>query len=290
MKKILSGLLFSLALLLLSGNVPVSAASSAGGVVTLCDESVNFGSDVYSQLDVTGDGAKDVVAMDVTDTAITLKVNDQVLKTWDRAKEIATAQIVTVAGKSYIELNEENYVKYTTKCGLYLVSGGKLKKAVDYSKFLNKKLLEKNKFVINDNGRDMITVSKVKGKKLYLKASLYTKSLGYFKVDNLQLKYSGGKFKLTEKAGKTSFLLLDMKTGTKYQEFTAKKSVTVFKKAGSSEKAGFKIAANKKFTIKKAAVVKKNIYVQVKSGGKTGWIKLGKSNLVKMRGMLVYGA
>ncbi|MBR0398099.1 MAG: hypothetical protein IJI10_07485, partial [Eubacterium sp.] len=67
-------------------------------------------------------------------------------------------------------------------------------------------------------------------------------------------------------------------------------AITVYKKAGSTKKAGFKIAARKKFTIKKAAIVKKNIYVQVKSGGKTGWIKLGKSNLVKMRGMLVYGA
>ena len=290
MKKILSGLFFSLALLLLTGIVPVFAASNAGGVVTLCDESVDFGSDAYSQLDVTGDGAKDVVAMDVTDTAITLKVNDQVLKTWNRSNATASAKIVKVAGKSYIELNEEDYTNNISKCGLYLVSGGKLKKAVDYSKLLNKKLLEKNKFITTADGYDMITVSKVKGKKLYLNASLYTKSLGYFKINNLQMKYIGGKFKLTEKAGKTSFLLLDMKTGTKYQEFTAKKSVTVYKKAGSSKKAGFKIAANKKFTIKKAAVVKKNIYVQVKSGGKTGWMKLGKSNLVKMRGMLVYGA
>lgn len=290
MKKILSGLLFSLAMLMLSGTVPVFAASSAGGVVSLCDQSVNYGSDSYSKLDVTGDGAKDVVAMDVTDTSMTLKVNNKVLKSWNTTKEIASAKIVTVAGKSYIELNEENYTKNTTKSGLYLVSGGKLKTAVDYSKLLNKKLLEKNKFVVTGNGLDRMTVSKVKGKTLYLDASLYTKSLGYFKISSLQMKYSGGKFKLSEKAGKTSFLLLDMKTGTQYKEFTAKKAITVYKKAGSTKKAGFKIAARKKFTIKKAAIVKKNIYVQVKSGGKTGWIKLGKSNLVKMRGMLVYGA
>ncbi len=289
MKKIWYALMLSLILTAVLGAVPVFAASAKSGVVSMCDESVDFGSDTYDKLDVTGDAAPDTVAVDVTETSRVLKVNGQAVKTWKGTSEIPSFKLVTVAGKTFLEVTEENVSKKTSSCGLYLISGGKLKKAFDYAALVNKKLLVKGKYVSDGDNFDMITVDKVKGNTLFLTASLSTKSLGYFKIQNLKLKYSGGKFKLAAAAGKTKCLLMDMKTGKQFKSFTAKKALTVYKKAGSKKKAGFKIAANKTFEMKKAAVVKKNIYVQVRSAGKTGWLKLDKSNMVKMGGILMWG-
>ena len=56
-------------------------------------------------------------------------------------------------------------------------------------------------------------------------------------------------------------------------------------------KKAFVIKKNSKFAVKKLAIVKKNIYVQVKAGSKTGWIKLNTSNkkMVKYASISVAG-
>ncbi|MCI5590480.1 MAG: hypothetical protein MR394_08420, partial [Coprococcus comes] len=72
--------------------------------------------------------------------------------------------------------------------------------------------------------------------------------------------------------------------------FTAAQKIQTYKSAGSSKKA-FVIKKNSKFAVKKLAIVKKNIYVQVKVGSKTGWIKLNTSNkkMVKHTSISVAG-
>ena len=72
--------------------------------------------------------------------------------------------------------------------------------------------------------------------------------------------------------------------------FTAAQKIQTYKSAGSSKKA-FVIKKNSKFAVKKLAIVKKNIYVQVKAGSKTGWIKLNTSNkkMVKYASISVAG-
>lgn len=282
MKKFFSLLVMFFSLALLPGAVPAFAAS---GIAALD----YYDSDAtYNKADITGDGTADQITISQSDSSIVLKVNSETIAKWDSEDEIVSFQIVTAGGKSFLEINTENYAKGITSCRLYTVKNNQLEKALDYSTLLNNKILTKGKFVCTDKGIDYITASKTSGNTIYLTASLYTKSLGYIKVSNLKLNYKSGKFALNKAAGTASFRIMNTTTGKVITKFTAKKKLTAYKAAGSS-KSKFKVKKGKTFTIKKGAVVKKNLYIQIKYSGKTGWLKLGTSNFVKTGGQLIYG-
>lgn len=243
--------------------------------------------DSFSKVDLTGNGKNDTLVAIVKDDKLTLNLNGKKLKSWNNRPSV---QVIKLSNKkAYLEITDENFKSNTTSMVLYKVKNGKLSKVIDYKTLLNKKLLQGNKYITTGYAFDMIYATKVKKNTIYLHASLGTKSLGQIKIDNLQLKYSGGKFKLKKNAGTIAATVLTDK-GPIYT-FTAAKKIQTYKAAGSKKK-GIKIAKNKQFTLKKAAVVGKKLYVQVKTkSGKTGWIKLSTSKkpIVKVPGMLVWG-
>ena len=99
----------------------------------------------------------------------------------------------------------------------------------------------------------------------------------------LPLSYSGKKFTLKSTAVSAGVGIIPSDSEDFTRTFTAAQKIQTYKSAGSSKKA-FVIKKNSKFAVKKLAIVKKNIYVQVKAGSKTGWIKLNTSNKISVAG------
>lgn len=270
-----------------------AATKTGNGVINL-DTSASpqgIGEDTYSKADITGDGKKDTVKKTTWQSGgkwyAALYVNGKKIKTWNTT--LPGINIVTVKKVSYLEISTEVSMGKTS-CGLYQVKKGKLKKILDYSSLVNKKLLINNKFIYTGYAWDMMWVESVKGNTLTVNYSLGTKSLGQIKIRGLKMTYKSGKFTLSSKAANASASIMGengLTTGT----FTAKKKITVYKSAGSSKKS-FTLKKNKKFTITKAVIKKKNIYVKVKtSAGKTGWLTLSTSSTpyVKARAIVIFG-
>lgn len=255
------------------------------GVYLFMPQSQASYTDTYKKADVTGDKKKDTVQFsdDPKNPKCVLKVNGKTVKTWKQSEYIVDVSIVTLSNKkSFLEIyfvKDLNSSKESRTHKLYQVKGGKLKSVCDLQKLVDAKTLMKY-----CGGADVV---KVKKNTIYLKVFLNTKALGYVRSAGslyesespsyLQLAYSGGKFKMKSTAAKVS-----AEPGT----FTAAKKIKTTKSVGS-KKAGVTIAKGKKFSLKKMVVKDKKLYVQVKAkkGGKTGWVQLGKTKLVKQRAL-----
>ena len=276
-----SKILVMFVLSLLFAAVPAQAATLKKGIVEFSSD--NF-ADSYEGADVTGDGKKDLVEWIWSEdySQRTLKVNNKIVKIW---KGSAWANIVQFKKKSYLAIGTEISEGKTT-WGLYQVKKGKLSCVYKGQKALDKKILEKSAFCYYGTCYDMFDPVKVVGNTLYFDLSVGTKSLGQLKVRGLKLVLKKGKFTLDKAAGKASATVLS--DGWEPLDFEAKKSFKVYKKAGSSKKAGT-VKKNAKFTISKAAIIKKQLYVRVKADKTKGWVKLTEKTLVKHKGVLMWG-
>lgn len=278
---------------------PALAATKTGNGVYSISTSE---SDSYTGADITNDGKKDKIETVVTEEKITLKVNGKTMRTW-KIKDTnvyPSFQVVVLSKKTaFLEICVEDIGAEKNSCALYQVKKGKLSTVLNYKNLVNNKLLYGNSFVGSGTYYDTMYATKVSGNKIYLHAMLGTKSLGQISMDDLQLKYSKGKFTLLKNAGPIyrAFIYdeqyLDNPAFPDFNMnyFTAAEEIQTVKAAGSSEK-GIVVAQNAAFTVEKLAVVKKNIYVQAKTlDGETGWIKLSTSDtpFVTKLGELVWG-
>lgn len=235
------------------------------------DES--FAKDSYSAADITNDGKKDKIETECTRDEIDLKVNGQIVRSW-LAGEV-NVRVVKLSKKAFLEITTyENNNKVTN--GLYQIKNNKLTRVFDYKKLINLKQYVSNDFTTYTY-YDTFESMKVSGNTIYLKGSMGTKSLGQIYANGLQLVFDGKTFALKKSAAPAEVSAIYYEKGFS-STFVSAQKIQAYKAAASSGKA-FVIAKNTKFNIKKLAVVKKNIYVQIRtSAGKTGWIQLSTSD------------
>ena len=278
-----SRILVMFVLSLLFAAVPAQAATLEKGIVSF---SLETNADSYEGADVTGDGKKDLVEWIQSEdySSYTLKINGETIKIWNQN---AWANIVLIKNKGYLAIGTEIADGKTT-WGLYKVDKGQLSCVYKGQNAIDKKILAKSGFCYYADGYDMFTPIKVSGNVLYADLMVATKSLGQIKVKGLKLVLKNGKFTLDKAAGKASARLLIKNKGPKEAGFKAKKSFKVYKKAGSSKKVGT-VKKKAEFSISKAAIIKKQLYVYVKAGKTKGWVKLTKKTMVKQKGALVWG-
>ncbi|MBQ9321399.1 MAG: SH3-like domain-containing protein [Eubacterium sp.] len=279
MKRILKAAILMLVLLMGLGCVSVFAASGANGIFDFYEGMPPTTTDKY---DIDGDGKKDVVsyAYNEADFQSVLTVNGTQIMNWDfKTGKWAWVTVVDIKNKDYLEIEVDDWSADTLTCGLYQVRNNQLKKVLDYSSLFDKKQLIKNDFADTINACSFLEARKVKGNTIYVGGTLATKAVGQVNFDGLKLNYKNGKFKLDTSAVK-AVSHMRSSSGKPASYFTAKKNIKVYKKAGSTTKA-FKIKKGQKFKVTKIAVVKKQIYLRVRTkSGKLGWIKAGKSQLV----------
>ena len=198
-------------------------------------------------------------------------------------------QVVQLSKKAFFEIT--TYEKGDKiNCGLYEMKNNKLKRVLDYKKLVNLKQYVKNNFITSNGCWGGFQATSVKGNTIYLRGWFGTKNLGQVNAFKLPLSYSGKKFTLKSTAVSAGVGIIPSDSEDFTRTFTAAQKIQTYKTAGSSKKA-FVIKKNSKFAVKKLAIVKKNIYVQVKAGSKTGWIKLNTSNkkMVKYASISVAG-
>lgn len=230
--------------------------------------------DSMNSFDITGDGKKDKIETKSASNKVVVKVNNKTVGSYLNGPGI---YVVKLSKKAFLQITtyEKNH---TASCGLYELKGNKLSRVLDYKKLVNLKQYAKNTFYITNGYWSEFEATKTKGNTIYLQGYFGTKNLGQVNAENLQLSYSGKNFTLKSTAASASaFGIYDPKTNFFTNQFTASQKIQTYKAAGSSRKA-FTISKNAKFEVKKLAIVKKNIYVQVKSGKKTGWIRLNTSS------------
>ena len=257
--------------------VTTQAAEKIGKGVYALETSVysDVTKDTFSA-DVTNDGKKDIIetVLSSVKEKVTLKVNGKTVKSWKAGT--VNIHVVNVSKQAFLEItNWKSDLKLA--CGLYQIKKNKLTCIQDYTKLVNLKLYTSNCFTYKANCFDEFTATKVKGNTIYLHGEFATKNLGQLKADGFMLAYSGKKFTLKNNAV-TACPGYFLNNNGNTMPFNAGTKIQTYKSAGSSKKA-FVIKKNTKFNVKKIAVIKKNIYIQIKTpAGKTGWMKLNTSN------------
>ena len=231
--------------------------------------------DRLTSVDITGNGKKDKIETETTRVEIELKVNGKIVGMYLTGK--TNIQVVKLSKKSFFEIT--TYEKGNKiNCGLYEMKKNKLTRVLDYKKLVNLKQYVKNNFITSNGCWGGFQATKAKGNTIYLRGWFGTKNLGQINAFNMPLSYSGKNFTLKSTAATAEpGALFEGKNWAFTKNFTAAQNIQTYKAAASSKKA-FVIKKNAKFAVKKLAVVKKNFYVQVKSGSKTGWIKLNTSS------------
>ena len=231
--------------------------------------------DTLTSVDITGDGKADKIETVASSDEIELKVNDKIVRMYLAGS--VNIQVVTLSKKSFFEIT--TYEKGNKiNCGLYEMKKNKLTRVLDYKKLVNLKQYVKNNFITSNGCWGGFQATSVKGNTIYLRGWFGTKNLGQVNGFNLPLSYSGKKFTLKSKAVSAAVGIIPSNNNEDFTRiFTAAQKIQTYKSAT--------------FDVKKLAVVKKNIYVQVKSGSKTGWIKLNTSNkkMVKYASISVAG-
>lgn len=251
------------------------AAEKVGnGVYELSTFSPESGveTDSISSIDITGDGKKDKIETNITTSKVTLKVNNKIVGRYPT--DNSNIRIVNLSKKAFFEIT--TYGKNNTiNCGLYEVKKNKLSRVFDYKKLINLKQCNNNNFGNNNGLWTCFEAAKVKGNTLYLRGHFGTKNLGQINAGFLPLSYSGKNFtvKSSTLSANAGYIPVEGFTNS----FTAAQKIQTYKEAGSSKKA-FTISKKAKFAVKKLAIIKKNLYIQVSCGKKTGWINLNTSN------------
>ncbi|MBC8571870.1 hypothetical protein [Jingyaoa shaoxingensis] len=244
--------------------------------------------DRLTSVDITGNGKKDKIETETTRVEIELKVNGKIVGMYLTGE--TNIQVVKLSKKSFFEIT--TYEKGNKiNCGLYEMKKNKLTRVLDYKKLVNLKQYVKNNFITSNGCWGGFQATKAKGNTIYLRGWFGTKNLGQVNAFNMPLSYSGKNFTLKSTAATADAGMIPPSKNESFtRSFTAAQKIQTYKAAGSSKKS-FTIKKNAKFSVKKLAVVKKNLYVQVKSGRKTGWIRLNTSSkkMVKAAAISIAG-
>ena len=247
-----------------------------------------FQKDTLTSIDITGNGKKDKIETETTRAEIELKVNGKIVGMYLTGK--TNIQVIKLSKKSFFEIT--TYEKGNKiNCGLYEMKKNKLTRVLDYKKLANLKQYVKNNFITSNGCWGGFQAMKASGNTIYLRGWFGTKNLGQVNAFYMPLSYSGKKFALKSTAATADAGYIPPSKNESFtRSFTAAQKIQTYKAAGSSRKA-FAIKKNARFSVKKLAIVKKNIYVQVKSGSKTGWIKLNTSGkrIVKYAAISIAG-
>lgn len=225
-----------------------------------------------AEVDLDGDGEKESVAVsevglsDGYSTRIIIKING---KTAFRSEKLYDDLYTEV---SYIKLSSGDLFLWLCASGAnddpqidtiyqYDKSSGQLKKALELDSILGRK------------GADHIYTSiTTKDNTLRVKYSGQMIAAGYVGFTYIY-QYEDGKFTLKPDTAKIT---------SKWHkgDFTAKKKITFYKKAGS-KKVSFRIKKGTTVQLKKVKLYKNAYYLQFTYGKKTGWIYAGQFDLFK---------
>lgn len=264
-KKLLSFIL-SLTLILTAVIVPsmsAQAASSKAKMITLNT------SKITKKYDVTGDKKADKIEFvcynsEGYDDYDILKVyiNNKLAytKEYNHYYSVHAKIIKLKNGKVFLlmQTTTDNDDDYPVN-GIYQYKNGKLKCVTNLSKPLNK-----YSYHLNCN------VTKVENNTIYVKYNLMCYSLGSSQIENKYI-YKDGKFKLNSTG--------TIKTVRTYQKntktLTTAKKLSVYKKP-TAKKATVKIPKNKKVKLSTCKYVDGKMFIKLKYGKKTYWLKASK--------------
>lgn len=217
----------------------------------------------YTQYDATGDRKADTVKVSTSyqdgyiGNKITVYLNGKkafVKSTWFYSVKAQLIQLKN--GKCFMYLYAPMDNGDAEVCALYQIKNGKLKRVINFNKGLGSK-------IGNHVGGE---VKKVSGNSMTVSFTAMSYMASSISAD-YTYKYKSGTLKKTSSTGK---LTVGFKGNNTYK---TKKAITAYKNTKCT---------SKKFTIKKDAKVKflktyvkgNTVRFQVKSGGKTGWIKV----------------
>ena len=218
----------------------------------------------YTQYDATGDRKADTVKVATSyqdgyiGNKITVYLNGKkafAKSTWFYSVKAQLIQLKN--GKCFMYLYAPMDNGDAEVCALYQVKNGKLKRVINFNKGLGSK-------IGSHVGGE---VKKVSGNSMTVSFRAMSYMAGSISAD-YTYKYKSGTLKKTSKTGK-----LHVGTTSHKNTYKSKKVITAYKNTKCT---------SKKFTIKKGAKVKflktyvkdNTVRFQVKSGGKTGWIKV----------------
>ncbi|MEE0706914.1 MAG: hypothetical protein UCH28_11110 [Adlercreutzia sp.] len=217
----------------------------------------------YTQYDATGDRKADTVKVATSydnydfGNKITVYLNGKRAFSKSTIFYYVEAQLIQLKnGKCFIYLFAPIDNGDAEVCALYQVKNGKLKRVINFNKGLGSKI------GYHVGGQ----VKKVSGNSMTVSFTSMSYMTGFISA-NYTYKYKSGTLKKTSTTGKLSVGFTPKST------YKTKKAITAYKNTKCT---------SKKFTIKKGAKVKflktyvkgNTVRFQVKSGGKTGWIKV----------------
>lgn len=220
----------------------------------------------YKKYDITGDRKADKILIRTTSDSyskngISVYVNGKRVLTKKTSFYSLTAQLIKLKnGKAFLYLYTPFDNGDADICGMYQMSGGKLKQVINCNKAPGYQYG-------NHTGGSIIKAS---GNTVTIRFRVMSRFSGYTQMDYTYT-YKSGTLKRNSNTGK-----LTVGT-TPNQTFKAKKNIAAYSSPS---------CASKTFTIKTGQQVKflkcyfngSVVRYQVSVNGKTGWIKVGKSN------------
>ena len=217
----------------------------------------------YDQYDITGDGEKDKLKIVQVEGAydgywaeLNLYVNSKKAGTIKGSFNEMSARIITLSnGKSFLCVRGCTDNDISIFNGLYQYRNGKIVQVVNFLNTIYGRPVNDAAIYLNGNS---VTV----------RTEEMSYSLGYC-TTAYTYKYQNGSLVRTSNYGKyTRLNAADKTTGL----FTAAKNIQAYKGPGSAEKA-FAIRKNSTVKILNCWTSGNKMYIRVKCGSKTGWIK-----------------
>lgn len=200
------------------------------GVTKAANASLKSGV-INSSYDVTGDGAKDAVKVELTDDVkptdkdgrtgmIQVFVNDKIVFEQKRESDPCwDVKLIKLAnGKVFFDI--ESTIMSEDDCihQLYIWENGRLKSVYDFQKYFDKYASYYFVNIVKISGNTINTE---------VMAQFHTTGRVYY---NMNIKYKDGKFARTSNTFSPKYKKMSMKN-----KWTAKKKIKVYKKAGSKK-------------------------------------------------------
>lgn len=258
--KMMKKLLIFFSLLMCFGIFQANDVKAAPGIVKLT------AGKTYTKYDVTGNGRKDKIIIqkekkqDMVYRRLSVTVNGskQQLKAKDSHFYDVDAKLISLKnGKKFLYLyagaeDGDGYV-----CGIYRYVSGKWKEVVDIASVF------KN-YGMHLNGN----IASVSGNNIKVRFYVMSWSTGPSTIDYTYT-YKNGTLKRTGSYGTYKAIYVK---GKNTRTFYAAKSLPVYQKANGAKKI-FTVKKGGKVKIVKCALTNGKMYIQIKYGRKTGWIK-----------------
>ena len=258
--KMMKKLLIFFSLLMCLGIFQINDVEAAPGIVKLT------AGKTYTNYDVTGNGKKDKIIIrkekkqDIIYRGLSITVNGkkQQLKAKDSHFYGVDAKLITLKnGRKFLYLyaDSENGDGYV--CGIYRYVSGKWKEVVDIAGVF------KN-YGMHLNGN----IASVSGNNIKIRFYVMAWSTGPSTIEYTYT-YKDGTLKRTSSYGAYKAIY---SYGKNTRTFYAAKSLPAYQNANGAKKI-FTVKKNGKVKIVKCALTNGKMYIQIKYGNKTGWIK-----------------